>query len=90
MQIEAEGCFSLYNKTGRESKEASFDISQTDGENLILAISEYLSFTQKVYRDKTNSLKVKVSSVRSVENVIKFMKNAPVKLISHKKLQFLL
>ena len=69
---------------------ASFDISQTNGEILILAICKYLSFSQNVYRDETNSFKIKVSSVRSVENVINFMKNAPVKLKGHKKLQYLL
>jgi hypothetical protein len=88
--IEAEGCFSIYKPTRGNSMVASFDISQTDGEVLILAICKYLSFSQNVYRDQTNSFKIKVSSVRSVENVIKFMKNAPVKLMAHKKLQYLL
>lgn len=88
--IEAEGCFSIYKPTERNSMVASFDIAQTDGEILILAICKYLSFSQKVYRDKTNSFMIKVSSVRSVENVIKFMQKAPVKLMGHKKLQYLL
>jgi hypothetical protein len=62
-------------------KVASFDIAQTNESNLILAIAKYLSLTQKVHKDKINSFKLKVSSVKSVENVIKFMQKAPVKLI---------
>lgn len=88
--IEAEGCFSIYQPSNSNSKVASFEISQTNGENLILAISKYLSFTQKIHKDKTNCFKLKVSSVRSVEDVIKFMQKAPVKLIGHKNLQYLL
>ena len=40
--------------------------------------------------DKTNAFKIKVSSVRSIENIIRFMHKAPVKLLGHKKLQHLL
>ena len=43
-----------------------------------------------VYRDNTNSFKLKVTSVRSIENVIKFLNKAPVKLLGNKKLQYLL
>jgi hypothetical protein len=88
--IEAEGSFSVYKPTLDNSMVAGFEISQTDGENLILAIRKYLSLSPNVYRDQTNSFRIKVSSVRSVENIIKFMKNAPVKLIGYKKLQYLL
>ena len=88
--IEAEGCFSIYQPINSISKVASFDIAQTNESNLILAISKYLSFTQKVHKDKTNCFKLKVSSVRSVENIIKFMEKAPVKLMGHKKLQYFL
>lgn len=52
---------------------ASFDVAQKDGDILISAIREYLSFTNKIYLDKTNCSKLKVSSVRSVENIIKFL-----------------
>ena len=69
---------------------ASFDISQKDGEILISAIREYLSFTTSVYMDKTNCFRLKVSSVRSIESLIKFLDKAPVKLLGYKKLQFLL
>uniref|UniRef100_UPI0022FD4471 hypothetical protein n=1 Tax=Drechslerella dactyloides TaxID=74499 RepID=UPI0022FD4471 len=88
--MEAEACFSVYKPTIDPSFVASFDISQTDGYILILAISKYLSLTQSVIVDKTNSSKLKVSSVRSVENVIKFIQNAPVKFQGYKKLQYLL
>lgn len=87
--IEAEGCFSIY-KNSNNYPIASFDISQTDGEFIINAIRKYLSFKPTVYLDKTNSSKLKVTSVRSIENVIKFLDKAPVKLLGNKKLQYLL
>jgi ubiquinol-cytochrome c reductase cytochrome b subunit len=89
--IEAEGCFSIYklSKDG-DYFVASFDISQTNGEILILAIRKYLSLTPNIYLDKTNNFKLKVTSVRSIENVITFIKKAPVKLLGNKKLQYLL
>jgi len=49
-----------------------------------------LSFTTSIYVDKNNTSRLKVSSVRSIENVIKFINNAPVKLLGNKKLQYLL
>lgn len=88
--IEAEGCFSIYKPTKESSLVASFDVSQINGHILILAISKYLCLTQSVNVDKTNNYKIKVSSVRSVENVIKFIQKAPVKLLGNKKLQYLL
>lgn len=89
--IEAEGCFSTY-KLNKEDDYliASFDIAQKDGEILISAIHKYLSFTTKIYLDKTNCSRLKVTGVRSVENVIKFLQGAPVKLLGNKKLQYLL
>jgi len=89
--IEAEGCFSVYKlKKEEDYMVASFDISQTNGEILISAIRKYLSFTTKIYLDKTNSFKLKVTSIRSIENIIKFLHKAPVKLLGNKKLQYLL
>lgn len=89
--IEAEGCFSIYKieKDG-EYKVASFDISQTKGEVIIKAIASYLSFTTKIYKDNTDNFKLKVSSVRHIENIIKFLQNSPIKLMGNKKLQYLL
>lgn len=81
--IEAEGCFSIYKQNGDV---ASFDISQTDGDAIISAIREYLSFTTSIYVDKNNTSRLKVSSVRSIKNVIKFINNTPVKLLGNKKI----
>ena len=88
--IEAEGCFSVY-KLGKANDYflASFDLSQTNGEILILAIRKYLSLTPQPFKDKTNNFKLKVTSVRSLENVIRFINKAPVKLLGNKKLQYL-
>lgn len=89
--IEAEGCFSIYTIQKPEGYYvASFDVSQTKGEILILAIRKYLSLTPKLLMDKTHNLKLKVTSVRSLENIIKFFNKAPVKLIGNKRLQYIL
>lgn len=87
--IEVEGCFSVY-KIKDDYLVASFDVCQTDGCIIISAIREYLSFTTSVYSDKTDCFKLKVSSVRSIENIVKFLNNAPVKLLGYKKLEYLL
>jgi LAGLIDADG endonuclease len=84
--IEAEGCFSTYQN--KDYWIASFDIAQKDGDNLISAIKKYLSFTTAIYIDKTNCYKLKVTGVRSIENIIKFLSNESVKLMGHKKLQY--
>jgi len=88
--MEAESCFSIYKPTIDPSLIASFDISQTNGHILILSISKYLSLTTKVIQDKTNNSRLKVSNVRSIENIIKFIQKAPVKFLGYKKLQYLL
>lgn len=86
--IEAEGCFSTYQS--KDSWIALFDIAQKDGDIIISAIKKYLSFTTAIHMDKTNCSKLKVTGVRCVENIIKFLSNQPVKLMGHKKLQYLL
>jgi len=89
--IEAEGYFSTYKLyKDKDYFVASFDIAQKDGEILISAIREYLSFTNAIQIDKTNCSKLKVTGVRSIENVISFLQKAPVKLLGNKKLQYLL
>lgn len=89
--IEGEGCFSVYKlKKNSDYLIASFDIAQKDGDILISAIRKYLSFTTSIHLDNTNCSKLKVTGVRSIENVIKFLQNAPVKLLGNKKLQYLL
>nr|YP_010390827.1 LAGLIDADG endonuclease [Fusarium brasilicum]UPX01621.1 LAGLIDADG endonuclease [Fusarium brasilicum]UPX01673.1 LAGLIDADG endonuclease [Fusarium brasilicum] len=89
--IEAEGCFSIYKlKKDNDYLVASFDIAQKDGDILIKAISKYLSFTTTVYLDKYDCSRLKVTSVRSIENTINFLDRAPVKLMGNKRLQYLL
>ena len=88
--IEAEGCFSIYKPISSSSKIASFEISQTNEELILLAIKKYLSLTQSVILGENNNYRIKISSVRSIENIIKFVNNAPIKLLGFKKLQFLL
>jgi hypothetical protein len=89
--IEAEGCFSVYILyKDMNYLVASFDVAQKDGDILISAVRKYLSFSTAVHLDKTNCSKLKVTGVRSIENIIKFLQNAPVKLLGHKKLQYFL
>lgn len=87
--IEAEGCFSIY-KLKNGYPVASFDISQTNGGVLISAVKKYLSYTTKIDLDKTSNSKLKVTSVRSIENTLKFLGGEPVKLLGNKRLQYLL
>jgi hypothetical protein len=88
--IEAEGCFSIYKPTLDSSKVASFEISQTNAHDLIEAIKTYLNLTPKIYLDKTNNSRLKVTSIRQIENIVKFIQKAPIKLLGYKKLQYLL
>lgn len=88
--IEAEGCFSIYKPAKDDSKVASFDVSQTNGSILIEAIRKEFSLSPNVLQDKTNGFKLKVSSVRAVENVVRYMQQAPLKLMGYNKLQFVL
>ena len=89
--IEAEGCFSIYKLSkDKEYMIASFDIAQKDGDILISAIRKHLYFTNTIYLDKHNCSRLKVTSKKSIENIINFLHNAPVKLLGNKKLQYLL
>lgn len=89
--IEAQGCFSVYKlKKDDYYLIASFDISQKYGEMILKAISTHLSFTTAIYLDNNNCSKLKVTSVRSIENTINFLNKAPVKLLGNKRLQYLL
>ena len=89
--IEAEGCFSIYKlQKDKDYLMVSFEITQTNGEVLLSAIRKHLSFSNTIYTDKTNNSKLKVTGVRSIENVINFLQKAPVKLLGNKKLQYLL
>lgn len=88
--IEAEGCFSVYQPNKNSSRVASFDIGQTGARELIEDIAIHLSVFKKITVDHTNCAKLEVASVRHVENIIKFMQNAPIQLLGYKKLQYLL
>jgi ubiquinol-cytochrome c reductase cytochrome b subunit len=89
--IEAEGCFNVYKLyQDKDNLVASFDVAQRNGDILIYAIREHLSFTNAIHIDKTNCSKLKVTGVRSIENIIKFLQNAPVQLLGNKRLQYLL
>ena len=89
--IEVEGCFSVYKLyKDKDYLVASFDIAQRDGDILISAIREYLSFTNAISLNITKCSKLKVTGVRSIENVVNFLQNASVKLLGYKKLQYYL
>ena len=89
--MESEGCFIVYeNSPGSGYMIVSFEISQTNGYIPISAISKYLSIPANIYTDRTNNSQLKVTGVRAIENVIKFMEKVPVKLLGYKKLQYLL
>lgn len=88
--IEAEGCFSVYKAGNHPSNILSFDIAQKNANNLMRAIKKYLGAKQIIYLDKTNCSRLKVSSARSIENIIKFIQKAPCKLQGYKKIQYLL
>jgi hypothetical protein len=86
--IEAESSFSIYKPINDSSFVASFEITQTNAKIILLAIKEFLSLTQNVRKDITNNFRIKVSNIRGIENVIKFMKRGPLKLQGYKKLQY--
>lgn len=88
--IEAEGCFSIYKVNKDNSMIASFEITQTNSENLIKAIKTYLKITQNISVDKTNNFKLKTTSIRGIQNIIKFINKNPIKLLGKKRLQYIL
>ena len=88
--VEAESSFSIYKLKSSSSYIASFEITQTYGEILILAIKKFLRLTPNVIKDNNNNYRLKVSSIRGIENIIKFMDKAPIKLLGYKKLQYII
>ena len=90
--IEANGYFTSPQKNqDNKSLGTSLDIYQIEGDNLLKAIREYLSIPNKISLDKNkNSSKLKVTGVRSVENIINYLHTAPVKFLGKKKLDYLL
>ncbi len=76
--IEAESSFSICTPAMHNSKGASFSIS-TNAFILIEAIRKELSLTTSTYMESPVSFKLKASNVRSIENIINYLKNNPIK-----------
>ena len=90
--IEAEACFSIYQSkvNNKNSDVGSFDIAQTNSFEIIQALKKYLNISGNIHQDKTNCFKLKTTSVRNIDNVIKFLKNNPIRLLGYKRLQYIL
>jgi hypothetical protein len=50
----------------------------------------FLNISTSICKDKTNCFKIKTTNVRDIENVIKFLKFNPTRLLGNKKLQYTL
>lgn len=88
--IEAEGCFSTYFVERDQTMKASFSIVQKDGLQVLEAIKYRLKITSNPYFNKeTKAYSLNTSSVRGVQNVINFLKYTKVRLLGHKKAQYL-
>nr|QJS52070.1 putative LAGLIDADG homing endonuclease [Stigeoclonium helveticum] len=85
--IEAEGCFSTYVEK-QIYETASFEISQTNGLEIMLAIKKRLGISANPYLYESN-YKLKTTSIRSIQNVIHFLKQTPAKLKGYKRAQYL-
>jgi ubiquinol-cytochrome c reductase cytochrome b subunit len=88
--IEAESSFCIYKPIKDSSHIASFEITQTKGEVIILAIKKLFNLIQSIRVDDTNNFKLKVSNIRAIENIINFMDKEPAKLIGYKKIQYII
>lgn len=62
-----------------------FEITQKNGEILLLAIIKYLHLNTKVYQEKPNFYRAPVISPNDIFKVVDFIQNAPVKLKGYKK-----
>ena len=88
--IEAEGCFSIYKPFNQTNNTVSFEIGQKNGLQILNAIKTYLSITANPYTDKTNCVHLKTTSVKGIQNLIKFLSKTDAKLKGYKRLQYLL
>lgn len=88
--IEAEGSFSIYKPSDSKEKIAAFEISQTNGCEVIEAIRQYFFISANVYIDKTGNSRIKTVSIRGIENIIFLINSNRVKLLGYKRLQFIL
>lgn len=87
--IEAKGCFSIYKSISRKEKIVSFEISQNNNSDLIKIIQNYLNIKGNIYNNNDN-FRIKTTSIRGIENVIKFLVSNNTKLLGYKRLEFLL
>ena len=87
--IEVGGYFKLYKLNKYPAYlQASFEINNTDDKIPMEAIRRFFSKRPNLPLDKSNNFKFKLIGVRSLENVIKFLNKAPVKLVGNKKLHY--
>lgn len=93
--IEAEGSFSIY-PIKRPAKYdnfyvASFEIGQNNAELLISAIQLFLNLKTKITKisnQSNNFYKLKVSSVKCITNLVKFLDCSSAPLLGYKKQQY--
>jgi Cytochrome b/b6/petB/LAGLIDADG endonuclease len=90
--IEAESCFNIYQSKINDlnSSVGSFEIAQTNSFEIIQAIKFYLNLSVNIQKDKNNCFSLQTTQIRNIENIIKFLKNNPIRLLGYKKLQYLL
>lgn len=73
----------------RGYKIISFEITQTNEYEIIKAISIFFKITSNIYKDKTNKFSIKTTRKICLQNIIKYIKNSPIKLQGHKQIQYL-
>nr|YP_003204904.1 endonuclease [Millerozyma farinosa]CAY39274.1 Endonuclease, COB group I intron encoded [Millerozyma farinosa] len=87
--IEAEGSFGTYTVNQDNSQVAYFEMSQSYDMLILESIKQYLKITSNMH-----NYKLKTTSIRGMENLMKFMNNTKVtyggiKLLGYKKMQYL-
>lgn len=82
--IEVMGQFKIKKSTNI----VSFSLLDKKNLKILKTIKIFLGFKQKIKYN--NCFILKVSNVRSIENVIKFLHKNPIKLLGSKKLEYLL
>ena len=88
--IETKGIFNI-----NIDNNISFEISQINDEIIILAIKEYFNINTDIYIDNIsekvlyNNYIIKTTNIKSIENIIKYMNNNPIKLLGIKKVEYI-
>jgi LAGLIDADG endonuclease len=85
--IEAESSFTTYIEK-EHYETSSFEISQTNALEVIIAIKKRLSISANAYLYESN-YKLQTTSTRGIQNVINFLKQTPAKLKGYKRAQYL-